>query len=236
MASQEIKLYNGVLENAARVLLCLDAFHPRRLSLEQTRIVDYFAAYGEDVGFETSLQERVAWRGQVFAIRETLVSEALEFLLAAGQIEGNDEKGYRSVEESCMSIGISEYLDELFNVCCHMSEEAEKLGMKAFFDDRKADIKSRIDVPLEGPPDDPGFHCYERRLRKDIDRMEGLETTAYLFKRLAPEKHVSRHPGLAADWLAAVQSAADAEATKCSWTISQLRTMRSHPGEEDVNS
>ncbi|MDW9481250.1 hypothetical protein GOB57_21635 [Sinorhizobium meliloti] len=236
MPSQEIKLYNGVLENAARVLLALDAFHPQRLSLEETRVVDYFATYGEDVGLGTSLQERVAWRGQVFGIREKLVSEALEFLAAAGQVEGDDEIGYRSGEESCMAYGVSEYLDELFDVCLHMSKEAEKAGMKAYFEDRKADIESRIGVPLEGPPDDPEFHRYERRLRKDIERMEGLEITAILFNRLLSEKDVSEHPCLTRDWLAAVQSAADAEGTKCYRTIGQLQSMRSPPQEEDFNS
>ena len=234
--SPEIKLYNGVLENAARVLLGLEAFHPQRLSLQQTRIVDYFAVYGEDVGLGTSLQERVAWRGQVFGIREKLVSEALELLLAAGQIEGDDEIGYRSIEEGCMACGISEYLDEVFDVCWHMSQEAEKAGMKAYFEERKADIERRIDVPLEGPPEDPEFRRYERRLRKDMERMEGLEMTAILFKRLLSEKEVSAHSCLTIDWLAAIQSAADAEGTKCYRTISQLQSMRSEPREGDIHS
>ncbi|MCS4089053.1 ABC-three component system middle component 2 [Rhizobium sp. BK176] len=236
MPSQEIKLYNGVLENAARVLLGLAAFHPTRLSMEETRIVDYFAAYGEDVGLETSLQDRVAWRGQVFGMRETMVTEAIGFLLAAGQVEGDDELGYRSIEESCMAIGLSEYLDEIFRVCCHMSDEAEKAGIKAYFNDRKADIESRIDVPLEGPPDDPGFHRFEQRQRKDIERMEGLEMTAFLFKKLLERSRVSEHPWLTREWLAAVQSAADKEQTKCYRTISQLKSMRQKPCAEDNNS
>lgn len=236
MPSQEIKLYNGILENAARVLLALEAFHPQRLSLEETRIVDYFAAYGEDVGRGTSLQERVAWRGKVFGIREKLVSEALEFLLAAGQVEGDDETGYRSVDESCMALGLSEYLDELFDVCCHMSKEAEKVGMKAYFEERKVDIENRIDIEIEGPPEDPEFHHYERRLRKDIERMEGLEMTAFLFKQLLEKKEVSEYPCMTTEWMAWVQSAADKEGTKCYRTISQLQSMRSEAREEDINS
>lgn len=236
MPNQEIKLYNGVLENAARVLLGLEAFHPQSLSLDETRIVDYFAAYGEDVGFGSSLQERVAWRGRVFGIREKHVSEALEFLLASGQIEGDDKTGYRSADETCMAYGLSEYLDELFNVCCHMREQSKKVGIKAYFKERKADIECRIDVELEGPPEDPEFHYYESRLRKDIERMEGLEMTAFLFKQLLERKEVSEHPCLTREWMAWVQSDADKEQTKCRRTISQLQSMRSEPRGEDFNS
>lgn len=232
---QEMKLYNGVLENAARVLLALDAFHPRYLSLEEIRIVDYFVAYGEDIGFGSSLQDRVAWRGQVFGIREKMVLEAIELLLAAGEIERDEGTGYRSVEESCLAYGLSEYIDELFNVSCHMQQEAEKVGMTAYFDERKADIESRIDVELEGPPDDPEFHRYEARLRKDIERMEGLEMTALLFKQLLERREVSEHPSLTRDWMAHVQSAADKEQRNCRRTISQLQLMRLEPRVEDIN-
>jgi hypothetical protein len=191
--------------------------------------VDYFAVYGEDVGLEASLQDRVAWRGQVFGFRETMVSEAVEFLLAARQIEGDDQIGYRSVEESCMSLGLSIYLDEIFDVCCHMSKEAEKAGLKAYFTERKADIQSRIEVPLEGPPDDPGFHLFEKRQEKDIDRMDGLDATAFLFMRMLEKTQVEEHPCLTTESMASVQLAADKEQLNCRRTIANLRAMRELP-------
>jgi hypothetical protein len=229
--SQEIKTYNGVLENAARVLLGLGAFYPSRLSLEEIRIVDYFAAYGEDVGLETSLQDRPAWRGQVFGFRESMVSGAIDFLLAARQIEGDGQTGYRSIEENCMSLGLSSYLDEIFDVCYHMSKDAEIAGLKAYFTERKADIESRVDVPFEGPPGDPEFHLFEKRQEKDLARMEGLEMTAFFFKQMLEKNQVAEHPCLTRDWMAAVQSAADTEMLNCRRTIVNLRAMRELPQE-----
>jgi hypothetical protein len=226
MNPPKLDLYNGLIEHAARSIVLFECFFPHRLSLEDIRVMEHLAVYGEDVGYKTSLQNRVEGRAAAFRFREETVRDAIAFLIAGGFVEGDEDGGYKATAEERWAYGLSDHGDEIFRVCCHMRDKADEIGVQEYIASLKADILARVDEPLGGMPDDPEFRLYEDRLNKDVVRMEGLDMAVYQFKRNLNLK-VSDHPCLDADWLESLSVAAEKEAVGCERRIRELQRMRS---------
>jgi hypothetical protein len=225
MGTPKLELYNGLIEHAARAVVIFECFAPNRLSLEQVRVLEHLVPYGEDVGYKNSLQTRAEGRARAYVFRETMVRDAIAFLLAGGYIDVDDEGKYGSVDDR-WGYGLSDHGDEVFNVCRHMCEKADHMGVNSYVSELEDSILARIGEPLGSMPDDPEFMLYEERLTKDVIRMEGLFVSVHQFIWNLDRKF-SDHSCLDADWLKALASACEKEVSASKKRIAELQAMRS---------
>jgi hypothetical protein len=223
--SPPLTLYNGAIEHAGRLIILLEVFHPHRLSVEEIRVLAHLCVYGEDVGYKSSLQRRVEGRAAAFHFREEVVLDAMQFLLAGGLVEGCPERGYRVTSNERWAYGLSQYSDEVFDVCCHMRDRADEAGIREYIAVLKADIEARSKEPPGDMPEDPQFLIYEEIQFKDMARMGGLWMAIYQFKENL-ELKAGDHPCLNRGWLEQLSKEVEKEELACRGRIVTLRKMR----------
>lgn len=236
MSPYKHELYNGLVETATRSLIVLTCFYPYRLTAEAIRMLEFHAVYGEDVGMDESLQRRCKGRAQAFVFREEKVKEGLEFLVDAGQAEGDWQQGYkairRSVDDFMVSLEIgSNYISSLYQTCFHMSELAEKVGLETYLSDMAKDLTERVSEPLERP-DDPKFDGLLASYKADILRMEGLANAASAFSMI-PRNHIkTSHPKLETEWLSGLDAAAMKEVESIKLNLAGLEQLRADMAQD----
>lgn len=235
MTDYSNELYNSLVETSLRVLVVLQAFR-RRLSVDEIRVLEIFAVYGEDVGHDKSLQHRTSSRFHAYGFRKAWFMDALEYLKVAAIVEGDNAQGYTLVisdlfhEDSFVGSLGGEYIDEITTVCNLMAEQAERSGFDEYLSRLTSLAEAGMKAELDSPPSAIETDWLVRNLQRDFWRMEGLRWMAE-----ALSEHVARlpkglHPRLDQDWLKGLAEAARLEMTRVLREEDSLRRFRESLG------
>lgn len=219
MTDYSSELYNSLIETSLRVLVVLQSFQ-RRLTVDEIRVLEIFAVYGEDVGHDKSLQHRASSRFHAYGFRKAWVRDALEFLRVATIVEGDDAQGYTLVisdlfhEDSFVGSLGGEYIDEITTVCDLMAEQAERSGFDEYLSRLTSLAEAGMTAEMDSPPSAIETDWLVRNLQLDFWRMEGLRWMAE-----ALSDHVARfpeglHPRLDQDWLKGLAEASRLEMSR----------------------
>lgn len=209
-------LYNSLVETSMRVLRVLQAFD-RRLSVDDIRVFEILAVYGEDVGYGKSLQQMGGGRFYAYGWRGALVQEAVDFLILARLVEGDQQGGYRLVVpddhdlESFVGQLGGDYDNELEEVCDFMALRAGEIGFETYVTQMRAVLEAGLLEEIDMPPDPIETDSYVRLLVRDYWRMLGLRLMAAALARHAASLPLGLHPCLDPDWLKGLEEAARLE-------------------------
>jgi hypothetical protein len=209
-------LYNALVETSQRIALILQAFE-RSLCVNDLRVLELFAVYGEDVGFHKSLHNVTAARFHPYGFRESIIRESIEFLLCAQILGGDEEVGYRLVEpdlfsdESFVGCLSGEYTTEFSAVCDFMAKQADAKGFDTFIEELTVRAMEGLKAELDFPPSPIETDWFVRNLERDFYRMNSLQWTAYALAERAASLPAGTHARLDPVWLNGLYEAAKAE-------------------------
>lgn len=210
-------LYNGLVETAMRSLVIIDAFHPRSLTFEELRLLDFFVVFAGDLGAARNLHVPLPGRAGAYAIRQDAIMKGLGLIEALGHLvstEVSGERRYAATDDAAALTGIisSPYLTAMHAVADWMKEMSDSEGHVPFM----TRLRSRIWV-LSGetasfPTDQADrFKSLDEVYSSDQERVAGTAEAAAVFALFA-RSFADWPPGVPDQaYLASVEQAAAKE-------------------------
>jgi len=219
-------LYNGLLETAARGAIILETFFPERFSLEEVRLLDFFAVFGGDLGGPTFLHPPIEGRGLAFGVREAAVVASLDFLDGIGQVEKVDDKWTADGNGTSLEGMLSHpYHQGLFAAGEYFREMMSELGKDQFFSKLRNRLGELTAEDLRIPDSqDERFRNLADIYACDLLRCGAIVEAASLFSTFAKEGKPDRSiPG--PSWFGEVALAAAEEHRRITLLSAGLRDL-----------
>lgn len=223
----ERDLYNGSVETGFRALAALAAMEEAgrgSVAFDDLRVLDLFAVYGEDVGFDRSLQPRVPGYGNAFNFRHERLRETLRELVGYGLADVSPD-GEWSISRSGLDLmeegdfAQTGYGAEIVRVCRGMTGEEALSRLRSLAESiRHADLAR---------PEPDALAFLHEAYARDLVRIEGLRAAVRDLRALRDESESD------VEWLDALAALAEREDSRLRHHAREVDALRKQPPARD---